>query len=381
MNWNRTVQALDALMTAGVPGILWGPPGVGKSATVRALARARGREVVTLIGSTIDPTDIGGIPVPREGGRGVYLALPPWAEPIAEANQVGKRDPVLFADELVESPPSVAAALYELILNGRVAGRILRMYRVAASNPEEISATQTPLPPAMANRLVHLEFEVDHGRVVQGFREGFDVGIEEALAPEPRPEVLEAKTREVMALLAVFLERNPGVLMSFPKDPVLQGRAWPSPRSWEMAARGVAAALAMGYGQEVAALIAQGAVGGAGLEFVHFLREMDLPAPEEVLSSPRALPERDDRAHATLMSVVRYALEDLEARWEAVWRVLRYAAEEREQGDLAAKAAGVLIQGFNRALEEKRVRALPLSREILGPRLIEIGAKARLARA
>ncbi|GIW60442.1 MAG: hypothetical protein KatS3mg087_1508 [Patescibacteria group bacterium] len=51
----------------GVPVLLWGAPGVGKSSFIESLARDD-FPVLTLIGSLHDPTDFNGLPV-LEGGE------------------------------------------------------------------------------------------------------------------------------------------------------------------------------------------------------------------------------------------------------------------------------------------------------------------------
>jgi hypothetical protein len=368
---NRTfLQALDSCVVAEAPFMVWGAPGVGKSAAVEAIARARGREVVLVIGSTLDPTDLGGIPVPRAGG-GVDLALPAFGEEILEAHNRTGRKPLVFLDELPEAPPGVRAALLNFLLNGVVARRKLPAIRGAAGNPPEASIMGAPLNPAVANRLVHFEVEPDLEVIAEGFALGFGGLYGHALAPLPPEEAVEARIGEVKALVGAFLRAAPHHLLRLPEDPVLQGKAWPSPRSWEMLARVLGASQALGYGREVQALLALGAVGGAGLEFLGYMEELDLPSPEEVLADPERLPPRDDQAYAALMAAVRYTLEAPEERWKAAWRVLRFAAERRGQGDLAAMAAKLLIQAHG-GLKARGV-VLPLGPEEMGPRIIDLG--------
>ena len=81
------------------------------------------------------------------------------------------------------------------------------------------------------------------------------------------------------------------------------GRGWPSPRSWESVARLLATCDAAKASEEARTLLVLGAVGeGAGIEFLSWLANMDLPDPEDVLADPDGfeLPERSDRAFAVL---------------------------------------------------------------------------------
>jgi hypothetical protein len=111
-----------------------------------------------------------------------------------------------------------------------------------------------------------------------------------------------------------------------------------------MAARLRTAAEAAGVSAEAHSALLRGAVGdGAGVEFLTWVAEMDLPDPEAVLADPDSftLPERGDRAYAVLSSVAGVvAAEPTPARWAAGWRVVVRAADTAP--DVAAMAARVL---------------------------------------
>ena len=53
---------LDAAAAAHVPVLVWGAPGVGKSAAVRRWAGDRGLPCWTVIASLREPADFGGLP-------------------------------------------------------------------------------------------------------------------------------------------------------------------------------------------------------------------------------------------------------------------------------------------------------------------------------
>src|ERR1700735_2347357 len=90
----------------------------------------------------------------------------------------------------------------------------------------------------------------------------------------------------------------------------------------------------------------RGAVGdGAGVEFLAWLVEMDLPDPEQVLADPASflLPERGDRAYAALAAIAAaVAANPTPERWTAGWQVLGLAADAAP--DVAAVAARVLAK-------------------------------------
>jgi hypothetical protein len=108
----------------------------------------------------------------------------------------------------------------------------------------------------------------------------------------------------------------------------------------------MAAAGASGAGDEARSALIRGAVGdGAGVEFLAWLSEMDLPDPEEVLADPASfrLPERGDRAYAALAAVAAaVASNPTPERWTAGWQVLGLAAGAA--ADVAAVAARVLAR-------------------------------------
>lgn len=59
----------------GVPALLWGAPGTGKSSFVEGLQK-EGFPVITMIASLHDPTDFNGLPVLHDGR--MRFAPPDW---------------------------------------------------------------------------------------------------------------------------------------------------------------------------------------------------------------------------------------------------------------------------------------------------------------
>ncbi len=116
-----------------------------------------------------------------------------------------------------------------------------------------------------------------------------------------------------------------------------------------MAARLMAASGASGASDEARSALIAGAVGdGAGVEFLAWLVQMDLPDPEAVLADPASfrLPERGDRAYAALAAIAAaVAANPTPERWTAGWQVLGLAAGgETGTPDVAAVAARVLAR-------------------------------------
>ena len=107
-------EALSISVQAGVPVLLWGSPGTGKTSVVRALGERLGWPTEIVIGSIREPADFAGLPVVIDGA--VQMAPPLWARRLAAAGHG-----LLFLDELTTAPPAVQAAMLRVVLE-RVVG-------------------------------------------------------------------------------------------------------------------------------------------------------------------------------------------------------------------------------------------------------------------
>ncbi len=330
------VEALGVAVAARVPVLLWGAPGTGKTATILAMAEQMGWPCETVIASIREPSDFAGLPIVV--GDGVRFAPPGWARRLAEAGRG-----LLFLDELSTAPPAVQAALLRVVLE-RVVGDLALpdgVSVVAAANPPEQAADGWDLSAPLANRLCHLAWEVDPRAVADGLAGGWA-----APAVPVLPDGWEAGLGLARSLAAAFLHVRPALACAPPTDASSAGKGWPSPRTWDMAARLLAAAEAAGTGGEARSALVRGAVGeGAGVEFLSWLAEMDLPDPEAVLADPDSfvLPKRGDRAYAAVTAVAAVVAADpTPQRWVAGWCVLGKAAHDAP--DVAAVAARMLAR-------------------------------------
>ncbi|MCP5024646.1 MAG: AAA domain-containing protein [Actinomycetia bacterium] len=333
---NATSSALGVAVAAGIPVLLWGAPGTGKSSAVRAMADAIGWPCEVVIASIREPTDFAGLPVVVDDG--IRFAPPTWATRLA-ASERG----VLFLDEISTAPPAVQAALLRVVLE-RVVGDLSlpdSIAVVAAANPPDQAADGWDLSAPLANRFCHLDWDVEPSAVAEGLAGGFPDPVVPAL-----PANWESRLPTTRAQVAAFLVVRPGLVSAPPTERAAAGRAWPSPRSWEMAARLLGAALVAEVPGPIRSALVTGCVGqGAGIEFLSWLDELDLPDPEAVLADPGSfdLPERGDRAYAVLTSVAAaVAANATRERWAAGWVVLGRAGETAP--DVAAVAARILAR-------------------------------------
>lgn len=320
------LEALTLAVAADLPVLLWGEPGIGKSAALTQLADALGLPLTTVIASVHEPSDFSGLPIvgddPAE--QGVPMAPPDWAVRLVRAGRG-----LLFLDELSTAPPAVQAALLRLVLERRVGALRLPpgVRIVAAANPRSSAADGWELSPPLANRFVHLQWVHDHDVVVRGLGGTWPRATLPRLDPERLTGAVEFARRAVCGLLAA----RPALVHRLPSGETRRGGAWPSPRSWEMTVRLIAFATAADVSREVLSLLVRGAVGdGPGLELLAAVDRMDLPDPEMLLADPdgAALPERGDLRQAVLDGVVAAVRKRPDrARWDAAWRLLVRALE------------------------------------------------------
>ncbi|MFG2292155.1 AAA family ATPase [Streptomyces sp. NPDC048603] len=334
------LEALTLAVTANQPVLLWGEPGIGKSAGLERLAAGLGVPLETVIASVHEPSDFAGLPIVGDdpATTGVPMAPPDWAVRLARTGQG-----LLFFDELSSAPPAVQAALLRVVLERRVGSLVLpeSVRIVAAANPPSSAADGWHLSPPLANRFVHLDWTHQPRTVARGM-----AGIwPEPAVPAVDPNRASGAVARARGVISGFLTARPGLVHHLPEGAEGRGRAWPSPRTWEMALRLLATGYAAGVGREALAAALTGAVGeGAGLELLSYMEHLDLPDPDRVLAHPDAfaLPDRGDRQLAFLIAVVAAVQSDLtRERWEAAWAVLAKAVDAGVP-DVAARAAADL---------------------------------------
>lgn len=320
------LEALTLAVAADLPVLLWGQPGIGKTAALTQLSAALRLPLTTVIASVHEPSDFSGLPVVGADPalQGVPMAPPDWAVRLVRA---GKG--LLFLDELSTAPPAVQAALLRLVLERRIGALQLPpgVRIVAAANPRSSAADGWELSPPLANRFVHLQWTHDHDVVIRGLGGTWPRATLPRLDPGALPDAVDLARRAVCGLLSA----RPGLVHRLPNSEARRGGAWPSPRSWEMALGLIAFATAAGSSREVLSLLVRGTVGdGPGLELLAAMDRMDLPDPETLLAEPEGavLPERGDLRQAVLDGVVEAVRSRPErARWDAAWALLVRATE------------------------------------------------------
>lgn len=290
------ITALKFLIETKEPCMVWGPPGVGKSDTVRsavdqinkAVKKATDKfTVVDLRLSNCDPTDIKGFPMPNAAKK--LMDFFPMAMLPTKGNGV------LFLDEINAAPQAVQAAAYQLVLNRCVGDYHLPdgWAVIAAGNRASDRSVVHAMPAALANRFIHLDYTVDH-------EDWIDWAIENQISDITRG----------------YIRSQPADIMT---DKIEAGaRAFHTPRSWAKADKIINADLPT----EVMLPILQGTIGeGMATKLVGFAKNRkDLPNLDRVLINPDDVPVPESPS-------VRYAcIANLETKVNAgnFERILKY---------------------------------------------------------
>jgi hypothetical protein len=330
-------DALAICVRLRVPVILWGGPGTGKTSVVQAMAKSFDLPCEVVIAAIREPSDFAGLPIVTAAG--VTMAPPSWAVRLRDAGRG-----ILFLDEISTAPPAVQAALLRVVLERTVGDLELTgdVAIVAAANPPDEAADGWDLAAPLANRFCHLEWSITANEFAEGLVAGF------AVPAEVKLDVQLQKRSEVRwrGLIGSFLASRPNLVHELPATS-LSGRAWPSPRSWTMAAGLLAGAEAAQLPNTVQAMVLRGAVGpSAAAEFLQWADGLDLPDPHQALLDPASfrLPARTDKAYAALMSLTSAVLESpTPERWTAAWQAIAAAVDHGGQADLAIVAVRRLI--------------------------------------
>lgn len=330
------MRALIVAIQTGIPTLIWGKPGTGKTSFIYAFAQVAGRHMETVIASIREPSDFAGLPIIASDDS-VKLAAPQWVKNIV-AKSEEKVDSIVFLDELSTAPPAVQAALLRPVFEGVVGDVELpkKTWWIAAANPTESSAGTWDLNAAQANRWCHYDWMIEPIRWVEGMQNNFQITDEFMTI---LPNNWKEGVPQMRSLISAFIKARPALLLVQPDDTESAGKAWASPRTWDYSATMLAACRSVSLTKDEELILVAGLVGsGPASEFFTWEKSLDLPDPHDLLADPASfvVPTKGDVTFAILSSVVVAATANLTKKnWEAAWKILG-AAAKAQKADIAA---------------------------------------------
>jgi hypothetical protein len=340
----------------GLPLLFWGPPGVGKSRRIEKVAQDLGLHCTAIIASVREPSDFGGLPIPTKVGHTTLIeyAAPAWIVNLLVDHNA---QAVVFLDEISTAPPAVQAALLRFILDGALGDyQIPKEVRfVAAANETEDAAGGWDLSPPLANRLGHIEWECPTASEWADWLVDDSAPTETITDPLILQNEVEEKWTEHFAqakgLVASFIRTRQHLLFKLPKEGnTARSKAWPSPRTWELATRAMAGCAVHHCGSNTEHALTAAYIGlGTALELCTFKAQMDLPNPSHLLDGKITWehdPVRLDRTAAVFEACAALLgnrrLVNRQERAQRLWTLLESVLDDA--ADLTVNAARSLVK-------------------------------------
>lgn len=252
MKISKAYNVMSALATAGLPVMLRGTMGLGKSAIVKKFAAKTGKTLVDLRLAQMDVISLMGVFV--LDGDNSRFARPDTLPTM--------RNSILFLDEITSASPEVQALAYQLILEKQVGPHKLPddCIVLAAGNLETDNGIVNDMAAPLMNRLTHIDIDLDK-----------DDWINWAMSDG---EICD----EIIGFIAYMGEQK---LHSF--NPESKDFAFATPRTWEYAN---AAYKSVKGNRDMEASVVKACVGGSiGTEFMAFVEvQSEMPNLDDVLA-------------------------------------------------------------------------------------------------
>lgn len=285
MKPNQAIPVLEKLMTAKLPVLLTGAPGVGKSDIVEQARLNANCDLILSHPAVADPTDAKGLPWP-DAQNNVANFLP-FGD--LKKALTATKPTVWFLDDLGQASPAVQASYMQLLLARRVNDHVLPdcVTFVAATNRRQDRAGVAGLLEPVKSRFVTI------------------IGIE----PDLDSWCMWAYKNGMPVELIAFLrlresEKTPMLHVFEPSAELVNSR---SPRTWASVGKLYNNGI-MDLDKDIALEVFGGAVGSApATEFVGFVDLFrQIPNPDAVLLNPHnaAIPDGPSVLYALVSALV-----------------------------------------------------------------------------
>jgi hypothetical protein len=333
----------------GLTLLLSGPPGIGKTETLQALAAQLQMLCYTFKTESLQPSDLEGVLVGVGDGR-VRRATD--NEVVLAMLEVGEG--IIIIDEINTRSEKLDGAIRRLFLDGVFAGRKLpggvRVF--CTTNPPDVSMSGSLLSPPLANAMAHLELE-PHSKEewlghVSNPTKTF-VGKADLSEMQERLRKGWAASYEIaLSRFSLYLNKNATQLHLLPEQPEHRAGAWPSERSNTLALNAMTTCLALGASQDVEEALVAACIGTTSAQLLYkSIKDTLLPTTEDVLNNRWAPdPNRADIVYVVEQNVRSYAERHLPkqvtpAGVDLAYKVWRFAKQVHDQPALQDRCASI----------------------------------------
>lgn len=292
---DKTMDILEANMKARIPIMLVGAPGTGKTAAIRAITEDMGYELITLIGSQMDPTDVRGLPSGQQTGTkedGTPVFSAEYLSPIFQTQIMMKKRIVLFLDEFSNTPPATRASLLTMLQNREFPnGEQMpkETIIVGAMNPPEEAADGFELDLPTKNRLFFYAWSPSINSWYEGMLNawGEKCSDKEMLWRRKVVKFIQDQPDQLQKLPKMGgTQEAYGITTNDPSQISVAQSAWASRRSWDNLTK----VLAHTDDNDVYVqdMVSKGIVGVEGsFAFREWLRTNDIISPQDALKNPK----------------------------------------------------------------------------------------------
>lgn len=262
--------------------MLWGAPGVGKSQSVRQIAKniedetGKTVNIVDVRLLLFNPIDLRGIPTVDNNKENAIWLKPKIFDMDASEDVVN----ILFLDEISSCTPAVQAAAYQITLDRMIGEHVLpdNCIVIAAGNRMNDKSVVSKMPKALANRLMHIEVEIDIESWIKW-----------------------AKDNNINEIVIKFINDNQKCLML--DNQYNDNLAYATPRTWEMVSKIINNTKLLSYNIEplIAGLVGQ----DIALEFMRYVVvNGDIPSVVDIFDGKGNYEELTEAQNEVLKNVI-----------------------------------------------------------------------------
>lgn len=260
---SQAVEIITALIQAKLVPMVYGQPGIGKSAISHQIAKTYNLKVIDYRLSQCDPTDLLGLPHFSDGKvrYAPFETFPIESEPIPD----GYAGWLLLLDEFTSASVEVQAAAYKIVLDRMVGQEHLHknVAIICLGNREEDNAIVNTMSTALQSRLVHMELQADTEEWCNW-----------------------AMANNIDHRITDYIKFKPNMLNTF--NPAHTDHTYACPRTWEFTNRVIKH---MDNKQIFTPMLSGILSEGVAREFITYCRIYDsLPKPGEIEKNPDTVP-------------------------------------------------------------------------------------------